>query len=134
MTTSSPNDDASELDQSLAELQARIRDAKPDAPNAPTPESMEELAKDESFKKTMRVATDIIGTPIVCGAIGMGVDDWFSTAPFFFLILAFLGVCAGFWNLYKAQIGADSSVGFKRLRSDPKKGKKAQFLNNDPTP
>lgn len=123
-----PNDNTSKLDESLASLQARIENAKPDEQksghNTPT---MEDVAKDESFKKTMRVATDIIGTPIVCGAIGMGVDEWFSTAPVFFLILAFLGVCAGFWNLYKAQIGEDSSVGFKRLRSDTKKGKKAQF-------
>ena len=124
----------SALDQSLADLRARIHDVKPPEAKPESPESMEALAKDESFKKTMRVATDIIGTPIVCGAIGMGVDDWFSTGPFFFLILAFLGVCAGFWNLYKAQIGADSSVGFKRLRSDAKKGKKAAVLKDDPTP
>jgi F0F1-type ATP synthase assembly protein I len=119
-------DDESKLDQSLADLQARIQSAKPDT-STTKPQTLEDVAKDESFKKTMRVATDIIGTPIVCGAIGIGVDNWFSTGPFFFLILAFLGVCAGFWNLYKAQIGGDSSVGFKRLRSDKKKGKKTQF-------
>ncbi len=105
------------IDDQLSALQEKIAASKTSesltTPDAPSP-------ADDQFKKTMRVATDIIGTPIVCGAIGMGVDEWFSTAPLFFLIMAFLGVFAGFWNLYRAQIGADSAVGFKRLRSQKK--------------
>jgi F0F1-type ATP synthase assembly protein I len=122
-------------DEKLKALQDKIATLKPAEVK---PISDETSKDDESFKKTMRVATDIIGTPIVCGAIGMGIDEWFSTAPFWFLIMAFLGVSAGFWNLYRAQIGADSAVGFKRLRSAEKQGKKAQFLGvedtKDPTP
>jgi F0F1-type ATP synthase assembly protein I len=126
------NDD---LDPKLTELQEKIAALKPAITKADSAESQK---SDDSLKKTMRVATDIIGTPIVCGAIGMGIDEWFSTAPFGFLIMAFLGVCAGFWNLYRAQMGVGSEVGFKRLRSAEKKGKRAQFLdennNQDPTP
>lgn len=123
-------------DHELEQLRARIESAKPEL--LKTPQSKPDTDGDESLKKTMRVATDMIGTPIVCGAVGMGVDEWFQTRPLFFLILAFLGVCAGFWNLYRAQIGADSAVGFKRLHSAEKKGNKAQpdegLVNNDPTP
>ena len=121
-------------DNKLSDLTQKIADLK----NAHNPEPTPVSKDDESFKNTMRVATDIIGTPIVCGAIGMGIDEWFSTAPLFFLIMAFLGVCAGFWNLYRAQMGVGAEVGFKRLRSVEKKGKRAQFLdehnNQDPTP
>lgn len=124
-----------EPDLKLIELQEKIAALKPAITKT---DSAENEKSDDSFKKTMRVATDIIGTPIVCGAIGMGIDEWFSTAPFGFLIMAFLGVCAGFWNLYRAQMGVGSEVGFKRLRLAKKQGKRSQFLdennNQDPTP
>jgi len=35
-------------------------------------------------------------------AIGYGLDRWWKTAPIFTLVMALLGVVAGFYNFYKA--------------------------------
>ncbi len=104
------------------DLQARIRQARaegvgdPPAPTAPPDDS-------EGTNKGIRAVADLVGTPIVCGAIGIGLDRWWDTSPFAFIILAFLGLLAGFWGLYKMSNGSGSQVGFKRLQSQKKEGK-----------
>lgn len=108
----------------LNDLQTRIQQAEsaanPDKP-AKNPEDV------TGTQMGIRAVTDIIATPIVCGAIGIGVDQWFDTSPIFFILLAFLGLCAGFWNLSRMMSGNDSSVGFKRLQNKAKEGNKAQL-------
>ena len=112
----------------LNDLQARIRQAE----TASEPQKAPSKANDTTGTQMgIRAVTDIIATPIVCGAIGMGVDEWFKTSPIFFISLAFLGLCAGFWNLSRMSSGNDSAVGFKRLQNKAKEGNKAQLSGKD---
>ena len=112
----------------LNDLQDRIRQAKDSA----MPEKSAQKADDSTGTQMgIRAVTDIIATPIVCGGIGMGVDHWFETGPVFFILLAFLGLCAGFWNLARMMNGNDSSVGFKRLQNKEKEGNKAQLSKHE---
>ena len=49
----------------------------------------------------MRLSVDFI-SPIIVGIfMGFWLDRWLSTTPLFLLILFFLGILAGFWNLYR---------------------------------
>jgi F0F1-type ATP synthase assembly protein I len=86
----------------LKKLQENIKKVKSDNKVFEDIPSTRDAAQDAEDKKSIRIATDLIGTPIVCGAIGMAIDSWANTKPVFFIILAFLGVLAGFWNVYKA--------------------------------
>lgn len=114
--TSTPPDD-------LNDLQSRIRQARASGVGEPPPSAVKAPDDSEGTSKGIRVVADLVGTPIICGAIGIGIDRWLGTGPFGFIILAFLGLLAGFWGLYKMSSGTGSQVGFKRLQSQKKEGK-----------
>ena len=49
----------------------------------------------------LRLTADFL-SPIVLGIfLGFWLDRWSGTTPLFLLLLFFLGVAAGFWNLYR---------------------------------
>ena len=113
-----------ENDEKLADLQARVASLKADVapPAAPTPEKSDsELGK----------AYELIATPLVCGAIGAGLDHVFSTSPAFFITLAFLGVCAAFWSIYKSSQDIVTPLDSKRLRGRKKTAMKAAISEKD---
>ncbi len=107
----------------LNDLQSRIQQARADGVGDPPPPNAKAPDDSEGTSKGIRAVADLVGTPIVCGAIGIGLDKWLDTSPFGFIILAFLGLLAGFWSLYKMSNGSGSQVGFKRLQSQKKEGK-----------
>lgn len=116
------------MTDNLNDLQSRIQAAK----TAANPDKSDKNPNDTTGTQMgIRAVTDVIATPIVCGAIGMGIDHWFKTGPIFFILLAFLGLGAGFWNLARMMNGNDSSVGFKRLQNKTKEGNKAQLSGKD---
>lgn len=112
----------------LDDLKSRIQQARAQGVGEPVPSVSSEKPGDlGDSRKGLRAIADLIGTPVICGAIGIGLDRWFDTAPFGFIFLAFLGLLAGFWGLYKMEAGIGSEVGFRRLQSGKKDGKKAQL-------
>jgi ATP synthase protein I len=48
-----------------------------------------------------RVTSELVAGVLVGGFLGWWVDRWLGTKPFGMLILLFLGMVAGFWNVYK---------------------------------
>jgi ATP synthase protein I len=118
----------------LKTLQDRIRQARAEGVGEDQISPGEDAAPNDSegTNKGLRAVADLVGTPVICGAIGIGLDNWLDTSPYGFIILAFLGLLAGFWGLYKMSAGAGSEVGFKRLQNKKKEGKKAQ-LSEDTT-
>ena len=111
----------------LNDLQSRIQAAK----SAANPDEGKTPNDAKGTNDGIRAVTDLIATPIVCGGIGMGLDRWFETPPIFFILLAFLGLITGFWNLSRMKGGNDSSVGFKRLQNKTKEGNKTQLSGKD---
>lgn len=68
-----------------------------------------EFDKKETRKKS-NWATDLnfanvgyyIATPIILGVfLGISIDNWFKTKPFFTLLLIFFGTVMSFYNLYR---------------------------------
>ncbi len=115
----------------LDNLQSRIRKARDATPSGKDAKRAETPDDSEGSNMGIRAVTDLVVTPIVCGGIGIGLDRWFGTGPVFFILLAFLGLLTGFWNLYRMMNGADSAVGFKRLQNKEKEGNKARLSGKD---
>jgi len=113
----------------IDDLQRRIKNLKEDA--------LPELVKDESNTtettddgKGLSAAYELIMTPIVCGGIGLGLDSLFSSKPIFFITLAILGLCAGFWRIYRLSNNIQTPLDLKRLQDAQKKGNKTQISEN----
>lgn len=52
--------------------------------------------------KAYRIGIELVIAVAVGGAIGWFLDKWLETTPWLFIIFFFLGVAAGFRNVYKA--------------------------------
>jgi ATP synthase protein I len=50
----------------------------------------------------MRMSAELVGAVIVGGAIGWGLDKWFGSTPWLFLLFFVLGFAAGVLNVVRA--------------------------------
>jgi ATP synthase protein I len=48
-----------------------------------------------------RVVSELVAGVLVGGGIGWGIDRLLGTSPFGLLIMLFVGMGAGFWNVYR---------------------------------
>lgn len=64
----------------------------------------------KAFGQAYRIGIEMVIAIAVGGFIGWLLDRWLETPPIFMLIFFFLGVAAGFLNVYKAaeKMRADS--------------------------
>jgi ATP synthase protein I len=58
-----------------------------------------------------RVLVEFVTAIVVGPVIGWQIDAWLSTGPIFLIIFLFVGVAAGFLNVYRMGVG---SSGLKR--------------------
>ena len=96
-------------DQKLKDLQAQI-DALRDKTQ---PKEVERTDDAKAMSLGMRVGTELVGTILVSGAIGYGLDRWLGTSPWILVVMLVLGMIAAFYSIYKTTQNQDSSVGFK---------------------
>ena len=71
-----------------------------------------------------RIATDLIVGLVVGVAIGLGLDAWLGTKPWFMILFFFLGAAAGILNVYRTATGQSYAVGYQKSdegRSDASK-------------
>ncbi len=115
------NDKLDDLQRRIAELKGESQTAAPESPSEESPED----------KQGLGAAYELIMTPIVCGGIGLGLDKIFSTPPIFFITLAILGLCAGFWRIYRLSNNIQTPLDLKRLQDREKKGRKAQISDKN---
>ncbi len=77
---------------------ARAGQAEPDAPRAsarPAPQG------DSGMSLGMRAGSEFISAVVVGAGIGWGLDHLLKTSPAFLILLFFLGVAAGVWNVIR---------------------------------
>jgi len=104
MTEEKMNDD-----QKLKDIQTQI-DALRDKTQ---PKEVDRTADAEAMSLGMRAGTELVGTILVSGAIGYGLDRFFETSPWILIVMLVLGTIAGFYSIYKTTQNQESSVGFK---------------------
>ena len=68
---------------------------------------LKDLKIKENFKQSgynlgLKLSMDLVSAIIAGILIGLGLDNFFSTKPIFFLIFLLLGIIAGFYSLYKS--------------------------------
>lgn len=96
-------------------------------PKAPKP------ASNASMASGMRAGTEFIVALVLPTVAGYFIDDWLGTKPIFMILLLFLGMGAGFMNIYKISQNLGSGVGYvkanKGLQNQDEKAKNPQLSN-----
>ena len=102
----SPQDRAA-FERRVSDLDARIGAAKTDGKHGATPHAPSATGRGMAYG--FRMASELVGTIIVDGLIGYGLDIWLGTRPWLFLAFFFIGFAAGVMNVLR---------GYKRLERD----------------
>ena len=59
----------------------------------------------DAFRKglsiALRIGIEFVSALIAGGGLGYFADRYFGTAPILMFVGVFLGIAAGFWNLYR---------------------------------
>lgn len=98
-----------ELDAKLEAAQAKRkgRTAKGDGPK-----------RGSGLSLAFRIGTELVAALIVGVGIGLLLDRWLDSSPWFLLLFFVLGSAAGIMNVFRAMKGYDSSVGFSRPKQE----------------
>jgi len=87
-------DRLSKLDAKLGDVQSRRDKAI---------ESQEDKAmRSKGMAMGLRMSSELVAAVIVGGLIGFGLDKWFETTPWLFLVFFLLGCAAGMVNITRA--------------------------------
>ena len=113
----------------LDELEARIKKAQ--GKDEETRKAIETAEDDSHSRAGIRAGFELVGSIGISIALGYGLDTWLGTKPLFIIILFFLGVFAGFLNVYRVSQGLGSSVGYSELHRTQKHAKTAPELEKD---
>ena len=68
---------------------------------------------DDGKSKAIRISTELIVAVTVGGGIGMLLDNWLETKPWFLIVFLLLGNAAGLWNIFRLTNGHKYKMGFK---------------------
>lgn len=112
--------------QKLNDLQAQIDALK--AKTAPA-KGDGTSADARSMSVGVRAGTELVGATFGAGLIGYGLDRWLDTKPWLLIVMLLLGICTGFFNIWKLTQNQDVSSASKKLQDNQKKS-----LANGPEP
>ncbi len=98
----------SKLDEDLRAAQAKRRRTK-----APRQEQGQGLAF------AMRIGVEIVSALIVSVGIGIFLDWWLGTKPWFLIGFFVLGAAAGFMNVFRVVGGLGGQVGYRKGEDSP---------------
>ena len=70
------------------------------------------------FSLAMRVGAELVSALIVGVGIGLLLDYWLDTGPWFFVLFFFLGAGAGMLNVYRATSNMGLAPGYRHDNDD----------------
>jgi ATP synthase protein I len=107
------NEDKTKREGSDAELKARLEKLS-SAIKTETAEVAEAKAGSGSSSSAQstgqamglgfRVASELLAGVLVGGGIGWAIDRWLGTRPLILIVMLFVGMVAGFWNVYRLAV------------------------------
>lgn len=114
------------MDKKQSELDAldeKIKRAKGE--DKDTVIALEKAEEDGESKAGIQAGIELVGAIAVSTALGVALDRWLDTNPAFTLVLFFLGVVVGFFNVYRVSQNLGSAVGYSQLHKHEKQAKTA---------
>ena len=111
------------------ELEAKIQKAR--QTDAPSPQQIQKSVDESNSRAGIQAGIELVGSIGAGALIGLGLDHWLGTKPAFFLIMFFVGICTGFYNVYRVTQGLGSAVGFSQLHKGQKDAKSTQEKNRN---
>lgn len=106
-------DESEELKARLAKLTTDLQ-AQRDADRKGDRNAEADLT-DKSLGQAMslgfRVLSEFVAAIVVGALIGWQFDQWLGTSPALLILFLGLGVCAGFWSIYRLAVGPQGPRG-----------------------
>ncbi|MFT5439440.1 MAG: ATP synthase protein I [Alphaproteobacteria bacterium] len=106
---------------SLQDLDARLRKARTSADRT-AGRSLPKGGSRNGLGFAMRLGAELVSALAIGVGIGLLLDYWLGTKPWFMLLFFMLGSVAGFMNVYRAATGMGQGVGYKPAPPEPAKG------------
>lgn len=100
------------MNNDLDELNKKLMKARGTDPETLKQKENEKLVVES--KQGIQAGVEFVGAIFLPTAIGYGLDQWLETKPAFMLILFFLGICTGFYNVYRVTQNMGTAVGNKK--------------------
>jgi len=110
--------------QSKKDFDARLRAAR--AKQAERVAGSVGRSRQSGLGFAFRIGTELVAGVVVGVAIGLGLDYWLETRPWFMILFFFLGAGAGMLNVYRTVTGIGHAVGYGNLNRAPQPGAKEQ--------
>ena len=104
------SDDPAKTD--LDDLDDRLRRAREEGKPAEPAGAMPGKGEAAGFGMAMRVGTELVSALIVGVVIGLLLDNWLDSGPWFLVLFFFLGAGAGVLNVYRVASGIGSAPGY----------------------
>ena len=110
--------------QSKKDFDARLRAAR--AKQAERVAGTVGKSRQSGLGFAFRIGTELVAGVVVGVAIGLGLDYWLETRPWFMILFFFLGAGAGMLNVYRTVTGIGHAVGYGNLDRAPQPGAEEQ--------
>ncbi len=115
MTADPPGPSKTDFDARLRA--ARTKQAKREGRSAPG-----SRGSGSGIGFAFRIGTELVAGVVMGVAIGLGLDYWLDSKPWFMIVFFFLGAGAGMLNVYRTVTGIGHAVGYEKLDPPPKPG------------
>lgn len=120
------------MDNDLDKLNEKLRKARG------TDEASIQKQKSEDnemqSKQGIQAGVEFVGAIFIPSAVGYGIDQWLDTQPLFMLILFFLGIFTGFYNVYRLSQKLGTGVGNKTCEKVEENGLHSEKKDAKTTP
>ncbi|MFP4313193.1 MAG: AtpZ/AtpI family protein [Alphaproteobacteria bacterium] len=108
------------MSNDLDELNKKLLKARGEDPDTLAKKKNED--KEAESRQGIQAGIELVGAIFIPTAMGYGLDQWLETTPAFMLILFFLGICTGFYNVYRINQNMGTAVGVKTSQKDEENG------------
>ena len=103
--------------ESLESLDARLRQARERATASDSSRGPILGSPTSGFGIAFRIGVELVAALIVGVGIGLLLDRWLDTKPWFLVLFFFLGAAAGVLNVYRAASGIGMAPGYGNAES-----------------